>query len=184
MNRARALGVAVIAVLPASLLLGDASNAYAEESIIKQPGEHPKYVFEAEPHLVLAFGGPWYGCPGCGTGWFGLGFRGTINITDGFVKSINDSVGIGFGADFGGFGDYYTWVVIPVVMQWNFWLSTHWSVFGEPGLSFVPNYGPWHGGFVWPTFYVGGRYQFSEAVSLTMRLGFPEGASVGVSFFL
>ena len=31
-------------------------------------------------------------------------------------------------------GDTASYLVFPVVMQWNFWLSQNWSVFGEPGL--------------------------------------------------
>jgi hypothetical protein len=63
-------------------------------------------------------------------------------------------------------------------MQWNFWLSENWSVFGEPGglIDFdkdklKPK----------PAFYAGGRFHFSDDVTLTMRVGHPT-ASVGVSF--
>ncbi|MFO0673506.1 MAG: hypothetical protein U0235_28470 [Polyangiaceae bacterium] len=66
----------------------------------------------------------------------GVGFRGTFTLVQqGFVPSINNSVGLGVGADF--FvprkGDLA--IVLPAVMQWNFWLSTHWAVFGEPGVA-------------------------------------------------
>ena len=147
-------------------------SARAEEhAIIKDFGGHPHYVFEAEPHLVVGFGDPF---PGGGEP--GIGFRGSFHLADGFVTSINDSIAIGVGADFAGFG-HDTYVSIPVVMQWNFWLSTHWSVFGEPGLQVTnqhPNIGP--------TIFLGGRYHFSDGVALTLRLGYP-GISVGVSFF-
>ncbi len=65
------------------------------------------------------------------------GSGGTIILLDnGFVKTINNSVGIGFGGDiFFRHGTFF----IPVVMQWNFWLSTHWSVFAEPGIGFAAN---------------------------------------------
>ena len=59
---------------------------------------------------VLAFAAPW-----C---W----------RKNGFIDRINDSVGLGFGVDY---TRDNTW--LPLVMQWNFWLSEHWSVFGEPG---------------------------------------------------
>jgi hypothetical protein len=74
----------------------------------------------------------------------------------------------------------------PVVMQWNFFLSRNWSVFGEPGLAlrFESHDGPDRGLKVEPfQLYVGGRYHFSENVTLTMRLGYPT-FSVGVSFLL
>src|SRR6185503_6138892 len=104
-------------------------TARAEESIIKRPGDHPHYAFEAEPHGLVGFAGPF---KDKGKGHLGAGFRGTIVIVNnGFIRSINNSVGITFGADLF-FGEETLFV--PVAMQWNFWLSTHWSVFGEPGL--------------------------------------------------
>jgi len=154
-----ALGLAL--TLAAPLALGDVST-------IKRPGAHPDYVFEAEPHLIVA---PFDDFTP------GIGFRGTIELVDnGFISSINNTVGIGFGVDWT--DDHFR---IPVVMQWNFWLSRNWSVFGEPGglLNFKkkdkvdPK----------PAFYAGGRYHFSDAVTLTMRIGHPT-ASVGVSFLL
>ena len=55
---------------------------------IKQPGLHPAYTFEAEPHLLLGFDMPGTGAVNDGSG-FGPGFRGTIEIVDnGFVKSM------------------------------------------------------------------------------------------------
>jgi hypothetical protein len=94
------------------------------------------------------------------------------------VRSINDSIGIGVGIDFApGYGG---WFIVPVVMQWNFWLSTHWSVFGEPGIALTN--GPTQ--VIDPIiFYAGGRFHFSDRIALTFRLGYPD-VSVGVSFLL
>lgn len=144
----------------------------AERSTIRLFGDHPRYVFEAEPHLVVGWGGPFFpnGVPG-------VGFRGTFHVADGFVKSIDDSVGVGFGVDVTTSGR----VVVPVVLQWNFWLSTHWSVFGEPGLA-IGGGGP-GGATVGPAFFAGGRFHFTDRVALTLRVGYPE-LSVGVSFLL
>jgi len=169
------------------------SSAASAQSTIKQPGAHPDYVFEAEPHLVLrdhhAHGG---------TG-LGPGFRGTIVIVDqGFVAKINNSVGIGFGADWLVLGDEHCRgrhrddchdhdeIVFPVVLQWNFWLHRKWSVFGEPGLALVlRDHHDHHDVDADPfVLYAGGRYHFDEAVALTLRLGFPFTLSVGVSFLL
>lgn len=178
-----------------------ASDANAE-SIIKTPGDHPSYSVELEPHGIL--------------GWahlyrdvgFGVGARLSIPIVDnGFVSTINNSVAISFGLDWIRYsGCYYrddrfdygcgaSYFVLPAAMQWNFWLTTRWSVFGEPGLYL------YHGVFddycergrfrdcSYPTrtsvdlaFYAGGRFHFSEKIALTMRLGYPT-SSVGVSFF-
>jgi hypothetical protein len=174
MTRLRRFILAPYLVFPLVGLLAEGTSRAQERSIIKMPHDHPSYVFEAEPHAVLGLGDPFfpYVAPG-------VGFRGTFHITDGFVKTINDSVGIGFGIDVTTSGN----VVVPVVMQWNFWLSTHWSVFGEPGL--VIGGGPRVNPPVpiWPAIFFGGRYHFNERIALTMRVGFPT-FSVGVSFFL
>lgn len=177
--------------------------ARADTLTIRNPGDHPRYVFEAEPHLVLGFIEP----PGyaSGTG-FGLGFRGSVPLVrNGFIPSINNSVAIGFGIDFAryGRGDYcvsggtlgeacnraridnYFEFYLPVVVQWNFYLSRDWSVFGEPGIAL--NYHAWDGPrrldidpFI---FFAGARYQFADRMTLTMRIGYPA-FSVGVSFLL
>jgi hypothetical protein len=150
--------------------------AAADESIIKNPGDHPSYRFEAEPHGLIGFAGPFRG----GRGELGAGFRGTVVLVDnGFVKTINNSVGITFG------GDLFlrsTTLFIPVAMQWNFWLSTHWSVFGEPGIGLAVNRDRGRD-LLHPTLSVGGRYHFNEKVALTMRIGYPA-FSIGASFFL
>ncbi len=142
---------------------------------IKQPGAHPDYFVELEPHAVFGL----VDLPGIDNGrGLGPGFRATFELVDnGFVKSINNTVGIGVGADMPGLSAGNNGLWVPVVMQWNFWLSDDWSVFGEPGL------GTWFdsGAKFRPAFYAGGRYHFSDSIALTMRIGYPS-FSVGVSF--
>jgi hypothetical protein len=149
-----------------------ASPARAEESIINQPGEHPRYGIDVEPHVLVGYGGF-----GIKDGTPGVGVRGTfILVENGFVPSINNNVGLGLGFDAflsGGAID------IPVVMQWNFFLSTHWSVFGEPGIGLELG----GRGVLHAVAAVGGRYHFTEHIALTMRLGYPT-ASIGVAFLL
>lgn len=190
--------------LASFLAVAAASSDARAQSLIKTPGDHPSYSVELEPHGVLGWA-HLYASNG-----FGLGGRATIPIVDnGFVPSINNSVGISFGLDWVRYsGCYYrnfrgargdigcgaSFLLIPVAMQWNFWLTPKWSVFGEPGLYI------YHGIFddycsgiagcgyptrtsVEPAFYAGGRFHFNDKVSLTMRIGWPT-ASVGVSFFL
>ncbi len=167
-----------LAFVTATLALLPALPAWATNTI-KQPGLHPDYVFEAEPHLVVGFdlpGGKGKGKLGSA---FGPGFRGTVEIVDnGFVKTINNTVGIGFGLDWlSPGGDNVFWV--PVVMQWNFFLSDKWSVFGEPGGGLY--FGKASGAR--PAFYAGGRFHFTDRVTLTLRAGYPN-VAVGVSFLL
>ncbi len=199
-TRLISLGSALLALLAVSTWQ---RPAHADTLTIKNPGDHPRYVFEAEPHIVLGFIEP----PGyaAGTG-FGVGFRGSIPLMrNGFVPSINNSIAIGFGVDFAryGRGDYcvnggalgdcnnrvrqdgFNEFYFPVVLQWNFFLSRNWSVFAEPGVAL--NYHAWNGpralDFDPFIFFLGGRYHFSDKVTLTMRIGYPA-FSVGCSFLL
>ncbi|MCA9631939.1 MAG: hypothetical protein KC766_30005 [Myxococcales bacterium] len=161
----RALGAAVC--FGALLLAGSAWGQ------IKRPGSHIDYTFEAEPHLLL---GPL--APFDDDDDIGFGFRGSIELVDnGFISTINNTVGIGFGIDHQNHTDR-----IPVVMQWNFWLHRKFSVFGEPGVAFRLRHdrGNDFDPFV---FYAGGRWHFTDWGSLTFRIGHPV-ASLGVSFFL
>jgi hypothetical protein len=185
-------------------------TAEAEDLVIKRPGSHADYSAEVEPHADFAFF-----LPAAGSSGFGGGLRMTFPVMhDGFIPKINDSVGIGFGVDWIHYdGCYYPYYYgysycsnldsfwFPVVMQWNFYLSTHFSVFGEPGLAIdFANYGTYYGCYdprgvpapcangpsrfgVDPVIFVGGRYHFSDQVALTLRLGWPY-ASLGVSFML
>jgi hypothetical protein len=143
--------------------------AYADRSTIKNDTDHPSYFFEAEPHGVLA--------PFHKKAEFGVGFAGTFNVADqGFIRRVNDSVGVGFGVNWLT-NDHW---ILSAAMQWNFWLSENWSVFGEPGFAVrteknKPDF--------WPSFGAGGRFHFTRNVTLTMRVGFPVFA-VGVSFLL
>ncbi len=194
------LAVAIIA----AVCLGSA-RARADTSVIRRPGARPHYAFEAEPHLVLGAFDPVYEDADLG---LGLGFRGTVEVAkDGFTRKFNNSVGVGFGVDFVRRGsarsdecirfdadpgksdrcvEYDTVdiddFVLPVVMQWNVWLTRSWSVFAEGGPALLVR-SPGKDHFRPLVFYAGGRWHFADAVSLTMRLGWPT-VSVGVSFLL
>ncbi len=191
---------AVLALAVAAGVTVWAAPAAADTLIIKRPGYHPRYSFEAEPHLLLGFVDP----PGNASGnGVGLGFRGTVKLLEnGFVPSINNNVGVGFGIDFVHYGssrcvrfnlagycqasDAVDDVWIPVVLQWNFFLSRNWSVFGEPGIAL--RYESWDGPgkkvhFEPLQLFVGGRFHFTDNITLTMRVGYPT-FSLGVSFLI
>jgi hypothetical protein len=142
--------------------------------------------------------------PARGTG-LGFGFRGSLELIDnGFISSINNTVGVSFGADWVHYGDSHlqcsknaagncadpdpdfsiSTVTIPVTMQWNFWLSRDWSVFGEPGLA-LRYVSRGDDSFHIDPFviWLGGRYHFAERITLTMRVGYPV-FSVGLSFLI
>ncbi|HEX6278122.1 MAG TPA: hypothetical protein VFZ53_33990, partial [Polyangiaceae bacterium] len=157
-----------ISLLVALALLLVASNARADRSTIRNDLDHPSYVFEAEPHGVLA--------PFHHHGELGVGFQGTFNVADqGFIRRVNDSVGVGFGVNW---LTHDHWL-LSGAMQWNFWLSENWSVFGEPGVAIRTDKKV----DVWPSLGAGGRFHFTRNFTLTMRVGFPV-FGVGVSFLL
>lgn len=178
-------------------------SAFAQ-STIRNPGARPRYAVELEPHVLL---GPFGPRGRAGDDGFGVGLRATLELVpNGFIASVNDSVGLGFGADFmrysrgdargectdftdgpngtdicvevDGAGGDRDRVLLPVVMQWNFWLARSWSVFGEPGLFLS-----WGDDLdIEPVaLFVGGRYHASDNVALTLRIGYPT-LSFGVSF--
>jgi len=75
----------------------------------------------------------------------------------------------------------YNYVYVPIVMQWNFWLTERWSVFAEPGINLY--FSSHHALDVSPALYAGGRLQISRGIAVTGRLGYPA-CSLGVSFML
>ncbi|MCC6648116.1 MAG: hypothetical protein IT374_21420 [Polyangiaceae bacterium] len=172
---------ALASVCSLALCLAASATARADGSVIGRPGAHPGYVLDLEPHLLL---GTDDGVGG-DNGYWGPGVRGTLILVDnGFVKSINNSVGLGVGLDYLDY-KHGSAFYVPVVMQWNFFLSSGWSVFGEPGIGFFLGDGGVrrrHDDRVLdPNLAIGGRYLFSDKLALTMRIGWPA-ASVGVSF--
>ncbi|MGH7282531.1 MAG: hypothetical protein ACRELY_13475 [Polyangiaceae bacterium] len=199
MRNRKSRSLVFLAVLAAAAACS--GSALADDTI-KSPGDHPDYTVEIEPHGLVGFGFR-YGGAG-----LGVGARFSINIVkNGFIPSINNSVAVSFGADFMHYGGCYSgfndgigcnanFLFFPVALQWNFYVASHWSVFGEPGI--VPFYGfyddfcgngvnqvkgcdnPSHFS-VAPALYLGGRYYFNEHTALTMRIGYPN-FSIGVSF--
>ncbi len=195
--------------LPVLFLLAAcwAAPAHAQ-STIRVPGQRPQYAVELEPHLILT---P-FGAPDAMTdGGYGLGARATIEILpEGFIEKLNDSVGVGFGLDWvrysvaqGRAGCAHfepgvegvpicvettaahdsSYLFVPVVMQWNFWLHRRWSVFGEPGLALTHGTGKGSDFGVQPVFQAGGRLLLGDDIALTLRLGYPT-FSLGASFLL
>src|SRR5687768_4462631 len=171
-NVFRAVSKCLVSGLALAFALGAFPNAAtADQLVIKRPGLHPNYTVELEPHLLLF---PFH------DGDVGAGVRASFEIVDnGFITSINNTVGVGTGLDW---GVDNAWV--PIVLQWNFWLSRNWSVFGEPGVAVrLRDNGRGKTSFDPIVVYGGGRFHFSENITLTLRLGRPT-MSVGVSFLL
>jgi hypothetical protein len=188
-----------------------APRAHAYEQVIIRDGRAPMgYDLELEPHLVLGTSppDPGYGT-GVGIGVRGSlvivpdGFLPRIN------DSVAVGVGIDYGRYHGAWsvngyrdqclhyepgpngtsictevtsnGGSYNYLFIPVVMQWNFWLTRHFSAFGEPGVNFY--FVGQHGFDFVPCGYVGGRVQLTPNLTLTGRIGYPT-LAIGVSFMM
>lgn len=178
-----------------------------------EPLDHPRYVLEIEPHGLLWWRDASHDSWDQGQGW-GLGMRVAIPVVErGIVPTVNDSLALGVGVDWGHYshrcwqgtldhgGDCSNnefW--IPVVAQWNVFVTRSFSLFAEPGLAIRHSRRSWPDGYcassngpvlcdyndsstgLGPVFTVGGRVG-NENLSFTFRLGWPY-ASVGASFFL
>lgn len=168
---------------------------------IRRPGDHVHYGVDLEPHLVLQ----WAQEEGYDEG-FGLGLRASIVLVDnGPVPSINNTLALGVGGDLtffdGNCGSFDCDAIqfwLPVVAQWNFYLSESFALFPELGLGFqyinrdnATFCTAGRGGLVCddddldvePVFWLGGRYIVNDAVGFTFRIGYPS-ITVGASLFL
>jgi hypothetical protein len=183
--------------------------AASAEAQIRSPNHHPHYAVELEPHLVLQ----WTNDPYFADDGIGVGFRASIPIIDnGPISSINNSLAIGFGLDwahFGGCGPYRDacnaddfW--LPIVLQWNFFVTDWLSLFPEFGLAIHHSSLGWDGAIpgdcrgtrgrdicvadasytdVDLVLWFGARFAISQRVAFTMRLGTPS-ILLGASFML
>jgi hypothetical protein len=171
---ARALSSLLLAAVPFVVGLTWSRAAWADESVIDVPGAHPDYSVELEPEAVFVFGRPLNEGPG-------VGLRVSIPLSDGFISTINNNVGISFGIDKDPLAHGRT-INVPVALQWNFFLTRHWSVLGEPGVFFQFD----HHTRAFPQLWGGARYHFNDSVALMARVTLPNAPafSIGVSFFL
>lgn len=188
-------------VLALSTALGVSVWAGPTAAQIKQPGAHPRYTLELEPHLLVQHNDDWI----ADDEGIGPGIRLSIPIVpDGPIPTINNSLAIGFGLDWAFYNQCRhsreedcdaNMLWFPVVAQWNFFFTPVVSVFGEVGGSIVHRSADWEGGCLAgdcdetdldlfrPVFFGGGRFLFSRTVGLVVRLGTPY-VSVGATFLL
>ncbi len=168
------------------------------------------YDIEVEPHLVLGTAppGPGYGT-GAGVGFRGSVAIDSDGFIDRINDSLALGFGLDIGhytaswAPFGyrdqclhfepgpngtsictettSNGGSYNYVFIPLVLQWNFWITDRFSAFAEPGIDVY--YLGGHGFGLGPAVYVGGRIKLLDRIALTLRIGYPT-VSLGASFML
>lgn len=124
-----------------------------------------------------------------GFGWYrfaSVGFRVDIPIVaDGLISSADDELAITLGAELGWFYHSKAFGAYPVLaFQWNFYLSQKWSIFPELGVALLLGPAadrPWDG-FAAPHGAFGVRYHFSMRNALLMRVTWPGGFQVGLTF--
>jgi hypothetical protein len=129
-----------------------------------------------------------------GIGWdaeLGFGARADIPIVpDGFVNDVHDELALSPGGEiyFDGGDDGDIAIAAVLAAQWNFYLDPEWSVFPELGLALI--FSDRDRGRndddadlrLRPLFAVGGRYHWSRRNAIVMRLSFPFGLQVGMTF--
>lgn len=178
-SRPSARPLAALLTLCGLVWIGSASNAAAQTSANHISGVRP------EVHVGLG-----------GHGDLGAGFRVDIPIVpDGFISGADDEFALSPGLDiqFVNFNHHENdddVLFIPqLAAQWNFYFPRGWSIFPELGAAFVIGSrhrgGSHHRG---DDFHIdalvafGARYHFSARNALVMRLGFPSGFQIGISF--
>jgi hypothetical protein len=124
---------------------------------------------------------------------FGAGLHVDIPIVSrGLISSADDELAISPGLDvyFQDFYyDYYNggpYLIPSVVLQWNFYLGSDWSVFPEAGLAFFVGDRDYmrrgRGAYAVVDLGFGVRYHFSQRNSLLARVSTPTGLQLGVTF--
>lgn len=180
------------------------SSVARAETTIRHPGQHTQYSFELEPHLTI----DWFNAHYAGEG-IGPGVHFAIPLMhQGPISTINNNMAIKFGLDvtFGNGCRYWanrfyndrgcdaTSFVLPIALQWNFYVTDIIVPFGEAGLAIGHSRysydGPcangltcnWHDSDTYPLMYfVGGaKFMFGRNAGLTVRMGYPH-ITVGAS---
>ena len=145
-------------------------------------------------------------------GWWeaaGVGFRIDIPIVpNGFLRSgsVRDELALSPGADLwlywannfchthsgtthchNGGTNFGLWPILT--LQWNLYFgNSGWSIFPEAGLVMGLFDSPWFwggwNGAIWisPTVGFGARYHFNQRLALLMRVMFPGGLQIGLTF--
>lgn len=171
------------------------------------PGNRaPDYRVELEPHLVLQWTrGPYWNDDGVG-----VGLRAAIPVMDnGPLPNFPNNLAISFGLDWVHFDGCGRWdedcgansFLVPVAVQWNFWVTSWLSLFPELGLAIEHASWDWVGPAdcgpgpdpdycadgsdtdVELVLWIGARFSVSRNIAVMLRLGTPS-VLLGVSFYL
>lgn len=192
------VGLCAIVSVLAVLALSNTSVAQAQSELRARGRDHRIQGIRVDVHGNMAY----YGA-------IGAGFRLDIPIVPrGFLHSsrVEDELAISPGLDLFFFAfsrycyndgagsrrcsDHTGFGIWPVVMaQWNLYLSRSWSVFPELGVAFIINDHNYRGVrdrhadfYAVPAASIGARWHFSQRNALLLRLSYPAGFQIGLTF--
>jgi hypothetical protein len=166
--------VAVAAGASATVELELAKPAQAQAKVAPEPNYHPRYRVELEAHAVGETQDP----PGNATRGAGAGGRVAVELLKTGLLGTTDSLAIAAGGDWIGTStDAHTWV--PLVLQWNLWLTPALSLRFEPGAAVMVGAGT----YVNPALFAGARFRVFHNLYVSGRVGIP-GATLGASLLL
>lgn len=171
------------------------SSASGSRDSAHSPGGLLDRSTHTRPQMLTAWAlFPWY------YGWgIGGGLRYTLPlIHDGFIKPVNDSFELEFGADlfYGNYGvglgdDDYLGIIVPVGVRWTFHFSPTFAAYAKLSLGFQYRYFPDETARRWVDYgffdyvhwdpEIGLLWKFAEKMSLRAEVGYT-GARVGVGF--
>ncbi len=137
-----------------------------------------------EVHLDFS----WYGA-------FGAGGRVEFPLApNGILDSVDDEIALSLGGEFFFYYGPGYYAVTPIAaVQWNFFLNEHISIFPEVGVVIFLGNGPGYYGLdgrnpgvfgvsAAPYIGFGFRYHFSARNALLLRVSWPAGFQVGITF--
>lgn len=163
---------AVLCALALVAALGAPAEARADES-----GNRFSSAVRFELHVDFG----WYSA-------FGGGLRVEFPVAPrGLLEGVDDELALSLGAEVFYFYEP-SWVgvgVYPVAaVQWNFFVSRNLSLFPELGVAFLfgPGRDRYWGTFVAPYLGLGGRWHFTDRNALLLRVSWPAGLQLGVTF--
>lgn len=171
--------MATRAVAFAVLLLWSAPAAAQDE--VEGAGRAGQDSLRLDLHLDLG----WYGA-------FGAGARLDVTIVpEGLLDGVEDDLAISPGLEVLFFySQYYgdgvgIWPLLA--FQWNFYLSDAWAIFPELGIIFFfaqesRYYERYWSSFIAPFGGFGARWTFNGKNALLMRISWPAGFQVGITF--
>lgn len=121
-------------------------------------------------------------------GWYaaaGGGLRADLPVVrEGLIDVVEDDVRIGLGADVLWYWSQDDQIAFypHAVLQWNFYLDERWSVFPEVGAVLMfPRPHFWRT-FIAPMVSLGARYHFSDRNAFLVRVSWPHGLQLGLTF--